>query len=336
MKYFSTLFLFFASLFSLYSCTSNNKDTVGNTINNEQAIKIKRFDRDLYSFLLSPDSLKKQSLKKDYGDFLNAFGAVTINNPDANSITYYPSLETYFANPMLSQIYKDAIDTFKNVDLYENELTEANSLIKKNFKNETLPTLCMHISGFKANTISMKDLISISTDKYLGTDYPLYQQFFEEYQRQEMKPEMIVRDYLKAWVFGKIPVTNDRKNLLSEMINSGKVLYTLNILLPNWSEADLMGYTMQQLDWAKNNEKQIWKTTLSNNYLFSTEYQVILKYIEDAPHTILISQDSPGKLGIWLGWQIVKAYALKTNAGIEAILKEIDIQKILKDSKYNP
>ena len=338
MRYVITLYLFFISLSSLYSCTGNSKqrDDVAFVQNQSDLVNIKRFDKDLYAYLLSPSSQKQDSLIVSYGNFLEAFGTVAINNSNINDASYFSEIRDYFSNPMLAQIYKDALDTFKVVQPYEQELSIADQLIQKNWNGKRLPKLGMHVSGFKANTIVLSDFISISIDKYLGSNYSGYKDFFEEYQRQQMKPEMITRDYLKAWVINEIPTSNKRKDLLSEMINEGKTLYALQILLPNWSEADLIGYTPLQLEWCKGKEKEIWKTTINQNYLFSADYLTILKYMDDAPYTATISTDSPGRLGAWIGWQIVKAYAENTGASLDEIITEVNMQTILKQSKYNP
>lgn len=338
MKYVISFFFFFLSLSSLYSCTGISKQNNDATFiqNQSELISIRRFDQDLYRYLQAPSSQQQDSLVESYGKFMEAFGTVTINNSDVNASFYFTDLKGYFSNPMLSEIYRDALKTFRVVLPYEQELTAADELIQKYFSGKRLPELGMHVSGFKANTIVLDDFISISIDKYLGTDYSGYRDFFEGYQLQQMKPEMISRDYLKAWILTDMPKSNKRKDLLAEIINEGKILYTLQLLLPNWNETDLIGYTPEQLEWSKNNEKGIWKTTIDRNYLFSIDHMTILKYMEDAPYTATISPDSPGRLGAWIGWQIVKAYASNTGASLDSIINETDMQNILKQSKYNP
>ncbi len=338
MRYVTTLLFFIISLSSLYSCTGNSKQRDEATLvqNQSDLIRIKRFDNDLYKYLLGSTSQQQDSLVLSYGKFLEAFGSVTINNSDIKNVSYFADIKGYFSNPLLMQIYKDALDTFKVIEPYEKELSEANKLVQKYWTGKQLPPLGMHVSGFKANTIVMNDFISISIDKYLGSNYPRYNGFFEAYQLQQMKPAMITRDYLKAWIISEMPKSNKRKDLLFEIINEGKILYALQLLLPNWSEADLIGYTPEQLEWSKNKEKEIWKTTIDQNYLFSTDYMTLLKYLEDAPYTATISTNSSGRLGAWIGWQIVKAYASSTGKDLNSIINESDDQDILKQSKYNP
>lgn len=335
MKYFISILFFFTSLLSLHSCVSNNNKAI-EKFNNENRLSIIRFDTDLYTYLKSADNGGRDQLKNKYGDYLNAFGSVVINNPDYTSDDYFPTMEKYFSNQLLSQLYTDVQNQFSDVGTYENELAQANELIKEYFESKQLPQLYMHVSGFKANTIVLDEIISISADKYMGSNYQLYQTFFAPYQLQQMQPEMMVRDYLKAWLIGEIPTNNQKKDLLSEMLYQGKILYALSVLLPEWSEADLLGYLPEQIQWAEDNEKGIWKATVQNNHLFSTDHMIITRYMEDAPYTATISAESPGRMGTWIGWQIVNNYVKNTQVDLPTLLQEMDSQKILKASKYNP
>jgi hypothetical protein len=328
--------LFFFSLTTLYSCNSgNNNNQLSITADQNLAVNIKRLDIDLYNYLQSPSKDFGDSLRLKYGDLLNAFGTNTINHSEINE-DFFLSIQNYFSNASLLQIYKDELNTFKNIKDYEEQLSKVTTSIRENFEGKTLPVLAMHVSGFKENVIVTNDIISISADKYLGVDYPIYKDFFEVYQRIQMQPQMIVRDYLKAWLISEIIQSGEKKNLLSEMINEGKILYVLDTLLPDWKDTDLIGYTSEQLNWCNTNEKLIWDNTVQKKYLYSNDFQLIGKYTNEAPYTAPISTESPGRLGAWIGWQIIKAYAKNTGGTLDQICKEKDIQKILKLSKYKP
>ena len=123
--------------------------------------------------------------------------------------------------------------------------------------------------------------------------------------------------------------------LLSAMINEGKILYALSVLLPQKDRDDLIGYTTTQSAWCKENEKEIWKSIVKQNYLFSTDNMVITRFINDAAYTAPISQLAPGRVGCWIGWQIVEKYAKRKGVSLQEAVNT-DAQVILKESKYNP
>lgn len=337
MKYSYCSLIVIVILASFFSCSINAKQVNTTTNGNDSlSVNIQRLDIDLYDYLQNPNTQKEIELKKKYGDLLEAFGAVTINNSDVDSTSFFETLKTYFQNPTLNAIYTEELSKFKDLTPYTEELSSANQHIYKLLDNKKLPPLAIHVSGFKENIIIIKDYISVSGDKYLGTDFPIYENFFENYQRYPMQSKMITHDILKAWLMSEYKASNERKNLLAEMIYQGKILYALEQLLPEWSEADILVYTAEQQKWSNDHAKEIWNKTINNNYLFSNDYLVIQKYMNEAPYTATISSESPGRLGEWLGLQIIKNYAENTGADLKSIFIETNNQQILKDAKYNP
>lgn len=331
MRHITFLSVLIILLFS--SCQSSTKRNEESIINSEK-ISILRLDKDIYDYLQVPSKAQETFIKEKYPTLLLAFGssAMNKNNPE----TFFDELKKYFSHPMLKQIYASAVSTFDDVSIYEKRLESSKHLIGEHFPNNKLPMFAMHVSGFKENIIVLDSLISISADKYLGKEYPVYKEFFQEYQRNQMQPKFIVRDYLKAWLMSDIIKTpNEDETLLSAMIREGKMLYVLSILNPDMQEADIIGYTDFQLTWCKQYEKDIWNKIINQNHLYTTDYTLIDQYINDNLYTIPIALDSPGRVGRWIGWQIVKQYAEKQNTALSDIINT-DPLVILKSSKYNP
>jgi hypothetical protein len=59
--------------------------------------------------------------------------------------------------------------------------------------------------------------------------------------------------------FINIKLRPERLTILSKMIDSGKELYFKDVLLPDYSDADKMGYTKEQLEWCIENESYMWR-----------------------------------------------------------------------------
>jgi hypothetical protein len=76
---------------------------------------------------------------------------------------------------------------------------------------------------------------------------------------------------------------------------------------------------------------------LDHKDLFSSDSQLIHKYLNDAPFTAPISQDSPGRLGTWIGLQIIESY-MQSHPEIDlpTLMRESNYQKILQNSGYRP
>ena len=125
--------------------------------------------------------------------------------------------------------------------------------------------------------------------------------------------------------------------LMDNMLFRGKVMYLLSVFMPEEKPQDIMGYSAEQWKWATTNEKQVWGYIIDQKHLFSTDVLLIKKYMNDAPFTAPLSQDSPGRMGTWLGWQIVQSYMNKNpNISLTDLMKENNYQKMLEDSGYRP
>ena len=304
--------------------------------NEAKGLNVIRFDSEIFDYIQNPSAEKEEALKSKYPHLLSAFGRTTFNKTiETDAEMFFENLRQYFSHPLLQSIYRDEQNSFRNMKQFEDDLNRANEIVNKIMPGKKLPQIAMHVSGFKENIIIVDGLISISADKYLGYDYPAYLQFFSKHERQQMQLRMLVRDILKAWIISDIIETEEKTTLLTAMIEEGKILYFLSRILPECTENDLIGYTQQQSEWCKKNEKEIWNIIINRNDLFSTDHMVIAKYIQPAPYTTTLSEQSPGKTGAWIGWQIVKAYATKNKTNIDEIIKT-DARTILKSAKYNP
>src|SRR6476620_5571513 len=97
----------------------------------------------------------------------------------------------------------------------------------------------------------------ISLDLYLGADHPFYGEIYE-YQRQNLTERQMMPDLATAFLETKIPPAND-KMFISAMVYYGKQLNMKDLLLPDYTDAEKIGYTPQQLAWCQETESYIWR-----------------------------------------------------------------------------
>jgi uncharacterized protein YjaZ len=98
-----------------------------------------------------------------------------------------------------------------------------------------------------------------------------------------------------------------------------------------------IGYSSEQIEWCNRFEKDMWTYLIDEKLLFTTEHLDIKRYIDEAPFTTSFSKESPGRTGIWMGWQIVRDY-MKNNpdVSLQELMSLKNYQEILNLSKYNP
>lgn len=298
-----------------------------------QTVKVLRLDKDLYNYINTPT---KDLEKKIIDNHLNLVTALSQTINSKQGATPLEALQNYFSHPLLKSIYTDVIHKYDNLSTYESELASMLAIAKLELKTSTTPHFAVHVSGFKENSIYIHNTISLSLDKYMGKEYAPYRGYFKAYQLQQMQPQMIVRDFAKAWLMADyIKTESTQGDLLSEIIEQGKLLYTLSVLLPKYTELDLLGYTDSNYNWCINNEKKIWESIVKKNHLYSTDKHIVFSYFEEKPNSTGFKAESPGQLGSWVGLQIVKKYANEKKQSVVDLIKT-DYKTILKESKYRP
>jgi hypothetical protein len=216
-----------------------------------------------------------------------------------------------------------------------NELSYGVEALLQYFPSLKQPKIYMHVSGFNQNVIVADDFISLSADKYLGADYPLYREFFFDYQRQLMSPDRITPDYLLGFLMANFPFQGNAEVLLDKMLYEGKLRYVLSQLIPEREIWEYVGYSQEQYTWCRNNEARIWKQILENKHLYTPNSITTGQYINSAPHTASLPVESPGRVGVWVGFQIVNTYMRNnSHTSLKELMEMTNYQQLLKQSKY--
>ncbi len=227
------------------------------------------------------------------------------------------------------------MEVFDNVSDIEKSLSTAYTYIHHYFPEINLPEVYFFVSGFNRSVMLGRNFIALGTDLYLGSDFTLYQDFTYQYLIYNMKRESVAVDLISAILFHSFPMNTDNDRLLDNMIYRGKNDVPALGFYADEKEENLIGYSPEQLKWSEKHEKQIWVDIIDQKHLFSTDLLLIRKYMNDAPFTAPISQDSPGRLGTWIGWQIVKSYMKRNDkVTLHDLVMENNYQKILEESGY--
>ena len=299
------------------------------------SIKINRFDTELYEYLQEKDNEKP--LLKD-SSFLNIYGENVLSIGKSDSTGFLNRLQSFFSEPTLMSLYKKEQETFPDISSYEEELNTGFQLLLEYFPQLKLPKVYMHVSGLNQNIIVTDSILSLSADKYLGRDYPLYQDFFYDYQRQQMSPNRIVPDYLLGFMYSEFSFSGNPNALLDRMLYEGKLRYVLSLLLPERALYESFGYTEEQYNWCVKSESTIWKTILQQKQLYTTDYFITSQYIDEAPYTAPLNSASPGKVGIWVGYRIIASY-INRHPKItlnELMEKNDNSLELFKEAGYRP
>jgi len=295
---------------------------------------IVRFDSVLYQYLTQNQA---DEALDGYRTFLDEYGEKVMGIGRSDSAGFYDRLKNYFSEPTLMQLYGDEQARLSDISAIRAELLSGMETLLQHFPELRRPKIYLHISGWGQNVIVTDEMLSLSADKYLGTDYPLYGEFFYEYQRQGMSPDRMAPDYLLGFLMANFPFQGNEEVLLDRMIYEGKLRYILSQLLPERKAWEYTGYTQTQYAWCNEQRDRIWKSMLENQHLFRPDYLIASAYLNDAPTTSTLPSDSPGRVGIWLGFQIVVSYMENHPAtDWQALMNRTDYAEFLKEARFNP
>lgn len=316
MKYY---LLLFSLLVFFLSCDKKNK--IEKKVEEiPVTVKVERFDK--IFFETAPEDLAK--IKKEFPYFF----------PEGNDDSVW--LEK-MKHPLWRELYGEVQKKYANFNPIKSDVETLFKHIRYYFPKTKVPKVITVISEMDYNNkvIYADSLLIISLEMYLGKNHKFYQ--FPNYIKQNFEQKQIMPDIVSS--FSKQKTRPDRDgNFLSAMIQSGKELYLKDMLLPEYSDEDKIGYTAEQLIWCAENEAYIWRYFIEKEMLYSDDQKLLPRFINPAPFSkfyLEIDNESPGQVGAWVGWQIVRSYMKNNEVSLQQLL-DANAKEIFEKSKYKP
>ena len=315
-KYFILTIL--ASL-ALFSCDKKSK-AEREIENIPLDITVNRFDKAFFE--TKPQDLQK--LKAQYPIFFPA------GNDDS---IWLEKMQ----NPLWRELHTEVEKKYSD---FSSQTTEIESLfkhIKHYFPETKTPKVYTVISemDYHNKVIYLNNMLVISLELYLGKEHKFYE--FPEYLKQNFESNQMLPDIVDAYSVSKIVLPSD-ETFLAQMIYSGKKLYVKDVFLPNYSDANKIGYLEEQIAWCQENEGYMWRYFIEKKLLYDTDQKLIPRFINPAPFSkfyLEIDNESPGRVGSWIGWQIVRSFIENNDVTLQQVL-QMDAKEIFEKSKYKP
>ena len=229
--------------------------------------------------------------------------------------------------------------TFKSFD---NEAEQIESLFKHvkyyfaGFKSPKVITLISEVN-YNDRVILADSLLLLGLDNYLGSEHHFYAGL-PNYVAKGLDKSYLASNIASA-LSKKINKYPRNRTFLSRMVYYGKELYLIDKFLPDNEDYQKIGYTQEEMDWAIANEEQIWRHFIEQEFLYSTDPKLNQRFLDPAPFSkfgLELDSESPGRLGRYIGWQIVKAFIDKNPNITPQQLLALPADDILKESNYKP
>ncbi len=232
-------------------------------------------------------------------------------------------------------LYDSVKVEYPNISELEKELENAFKYIKHYFPEFKVPKVYTFVSGFNSDLVVTEELIVIGLDYFLPATHK-FQPDLARYMADRYERPYIVPMIVTA-ISSRYNEINPQDNtLLAEMIYYGKAYHFTKAILPCISDQYIIGYTPKEISDSFENEELIWAHFVENELLYETNPFEIRKYIGEAPFTDAISTNAPGRLGRWLGWNIVDDYQFNENVDLPTLMANKDAEQIFRQSGYRP
>ena len=267
----------------------------------------------------------------------------------------YPRLATYFwhsyqypndtvlasrvfeliRQPGVDTVFQESINAYEQMDDVAKDLGAAFGRLRAIYPEARVPEVYSAVTVFYNDLLVSDSLIIIGLDHFIGPD--------ASYAPQDI-PAYILKRYDKAhlaaiimqFVSGYYVKAGDKSTLLSDMIDFGKSYYLTSRLLPCTPDSLIIGYSPENMTDIRANQEIIWANFVENQLLYETDHIQKRKFLSERPNVYEIGERCPGRIGAWVGWEIVESYMANNDVSIRELIEDTDHHKLFERAGYKP
>jgi hypothetical protein len=313
-----------------FSCKNDTCREVPGITEEKVMINIERMEKSLF------DAEDKEEIIQ----FLSRNEAISVGlfhsdqYPDINILS--ERIFKLINDPYIDTLYNESIESFNSYEEnFRSEMELAFARLNYYYPNSNVPEFQTVVSGLYNDVYITDSLIVLGIDFFIGEDASYRPLDMPQYILKRYSSEYLVPTLLKYYLDPMVQTGNE-STLLSEMIDYGKLFYFISRILPCTEDWRIMGYTPEEMQSSERNQEIIWANFVENEVLYETSEETKRRFIGERPNVYEIGEACPGRIGTWIGWEIVEAYAVQTNATLQEIMAEKDHHKIFSKSGYKP
>ncbi len=327
--------VFLLLIFSLAACKNDVEEKcafIPDTKNITIDLKIEHLEDSL------PAITSKQELVNFLSHHITLRDFVFSRSAYPSDSVFINELYVRFSNPHIDTLLLETKKIFGDGAYLENEFRSAFTTLKYYYPDFQIPKIQLVITGLETDLFVSDSLIVVGLDYYLGkgSRYPpnMYEYMLRRYQKNFIVPSVML-------LYGIDSRYNDTdlsdRTMLADMITYGKAYYFAKHMMPCTPDSVLIGYTAEEIAGARANQDMIWKRLIEDEAFYSTDGKVKQRYIGERPKTFEVGDQAPGRIGTWVGWQIVNNYAArKSELTFTEVMMQKDAKLIFNESRYRP
>jgi len=316
------------------SCDSEKEECVEAPDTNGQKVKI--------TFEHLEDTLVNLKSKSDLVDLLTREPLIRDfvfrRTEYPNDSAFINEVYNRMTNPYLDTLRSEVTRVFGDFSNLQNQFTEAFTNIAAYYPDFKPPRIQTVISGLDNDLFVSDTLIIVGLDYYLGRGAKfrpkMYEYLLRKYDPDDIVPSCVLLYGIEER-FNKSDLSD--KTVLADMIAYGKSFYFAKHILPCIADSILISYTPEEIAGSRSNQDLIWSRLIESEVLYSTSHVVKKDYLGERPATIQVGEKCPGRIGQWVGWQIVNKYMeTHPDVSLPQLMATRDAQKLFKESRYKP
>lgn len=331
----------------LAGCTDKNAYKKIDISDIKTDVKIVRLEQDLFALNAENFDTKQAYLENKYDGFYSFYlkEILHFGKPKFQGDTAKYALKEeallFINDTVMRSVYNETQHIYAK-KFPQKELEDAIKHFQYYFPKRKINTVITFISGFQYGASTFDDsTLAIGLDMYLGENYAGYQSLeIPSYISKNLNRHFIVPNSMAALyqLYFDRTAYNAELPLIEAMVNEGKKYYFLECMLPDAPDSLIIGYSQKQVQWCKQSEKQIWQYFNEKDLLYKTNFTEQRRYISDAPTTNGMPSESPGKVGAWVGWQIVRKFMRDSdgNVSLPQLMEKIEPKEIISKARYKP
>lgn len=316
------------------SCSTDKLDVDASTI--ELDLKFDRFEKSMFAGE-SPEQMTEinADLIQRGGELYEFYVYDMLRSGSVYDDSIGQYLWYFVSDSMMQLVNSDLESEFSDFGIIEEQLIEAFKHQKYHLPNAPVPSkIITYNSAYSFGVISTDSAIGIGLEMFLGPENRIVKEIrFPVYMKEKMRKEYLPIDVAQSWLTANVVGDERGETFLSNMIYFGKLMYLIEAMMPDFEENLIVRYTKDEYDYAIASEYSIWKYLIDMDWMYSVDMKVKLRFFEEAPTTVGIDE-SPGRIGQFMGWQMVRSYMnANEEVTVEELLNETSETTILKAYK---
>ena len=315
-------------LFILFGCTDKCENE--NIISENIEVKAFRFDQ----------KIRNARSENDVKTIFNeapAFEEFFLKHHFPSQGILYKEMYKLGSNQDIEVLFNEVDKKYADFSDVEKELSTLFRRVKYYYPEFKAPQIVTFVSGFGGYDLVVSEgLIIIGLDYFLGekakfkpNDFPAY--ILKHYEKENITSKIA---YFIAQRYAEENLKDD--SMLAQMIFHGKVYEFTKTMMPCAPDSLIVEYSKEDLELSSQLDGFTWSFFQKNKLFFTTDNTIITKYIDNRPHTLEIGEKCPGRIGRWMGYEIVKSYVDNNDVSIQELMKTNDANLIFNKSKYKP